>query len=155
MGVLAGAAENRFPVSVGASSRQAELSRLITKLRQGLMQKPRFEHPIVLKGNALLHVDLHKLLGNASTLIDAMVELAQSQRWLQTSINIIDFSQCLTQALWIKDHSLAQLPHFGNKEIHHCIKGKSAVKGLREYLDVPDEHKKGLAGICKFDLYVE
>merc|ERR1712196_103564 len=77
--VLAGAAENRFPVSVGASSRQAELSRLITKLRQGLMQKPRFEHPIVLKGNALLHahvhrlemsallrVDLHKLLGNAS-----------------------------------------------------------------------------------------
>ncbi len=185
--VLAGAAENRFPVSVGASSRQAELSRLITKLRQGLMQKPRFEHPIVLKGNALLHahvhrlemsallrVHLHKLLGNASTLIDAMVELAQSQRWLQTSINIIDFSQCLTQALWIKDHSLAQLPHFGNKEIHHCIKGKSAVKGLREYLDVPDEHKKGLAGMsdmqcadiehackimprlrCKFDLYVE
>lgn len=102
------------------------------------------------------------------------MELAQSQRWLQTSLNIVDFSQYLTQALWIKDHSLAQLPHFGLKEIQHCVKGKGAVKGLREYLKVPDEHKKGLASmsdvqctdiinVCKlmpvlrskFQLYVE
>merc|ERR1711871_1520558 len=144
-------------------------------------------HPIVLKCNALLHahvhrlemsallrVDLRKILINSPVLVDAMMELAQSQRWLQTSINIVDFSQCLSQALWIKDHSLAQLPHFGDREIQHCIKGKGAVKGLREYLNVPNAHKKGVLGMsdlqcadimhacqlmptlrCKIKLYVE
>jgi translocation protein SEC63 len=103
-----------------------------------------------------------------------MMELAQSQRWMQTSVNVVDFSQYLTQALWIKDHSLMQLPHIGEKEVQHCVKGKGAVKTLREYLDVADEEKKGLAAMsdmqcadvirvcnlmpalrCKFKLYVE
>jgi len=158
--VLAGAGENRFAADAGNLAKQAEISRLITQLRQGLMHKPRFEHPIVLKGNTLIHAhlhrielspllcsDLHGILANAPALIDAMMELAQSQRWLQTSINIIDLSQYLTQALWIKDHSLAQLPHFSDREIQHCVKGKGAVRGLREYLGVTDEHKKGLSGM--------
>ena len=51
--------------------------------------------PAVLKGNALLHAHLHRLelsptlrsdlrgiLVNAPVLVDAMMELAQSQRWL-------------------------------------------------------------------------
>lgn len=154
--VLAGSAENRFAVKDG----NAEIAGLVTKLRQGLMHKPRFEHPVVLKGNALVHahvhrlelsvglsIDLRKILMNSPALTDAMMELAQSQRWLQTSINIVEFTQFLIQALWLKDHSLAQLPHFGNREIQHCVKGKGAVKSFREYLDVPDEHKKGLAGM--------
>mmetsp|Transcript_12043 Transcript_12043/g.37078 ORF Transcript_12043/g.37078 Transcript_12043/m.37078 type:complete len:562 (+) Transcript_12043:494-2179(+) len=154
--VLAGSAENRFPVR----DEDTEITRLVTKLRQGLMHKPRFEHPIVLKGNALIHahvhrlelsatlrLNLHKILMSSPVLIGAMMELAQSQRWLQTSINIVEFSQLLIQALWLKDHSLAQLPHFGSKEIQHCVKGKGAVRSFREYLDVPDEHKKGLAGM--------
>mmetsp|Transcript_14951 Transcript_14951/g.51705 ORF Transcript_14951/g.51705 Transcript_14951/m.51705 type:complete len:565 (-) Transcript_14951:438-2132(-) len=185
--VLAGAAENRSAVSIGDGTKQAELVRLIAKLRQGLMHKPRFEHPAVLKGNALLHAHIHHLelsptlqsdlrsiLVNAPVLIDAMMELAQSQRWMQTSVNVVDFSQYLTQALWIKDHSLMQLPHIGEKEVQHCVKGKGAVKTLREYLDVADEEKKGLAAMsdmqcadvirvcnlmpalrCKFKLYVE
>jgi len=184
--VLAGAAENRI-ASSGDSAKHEDVVCLLTKLRQGLWQKPRFEHPIVLKCNALLHahvhrlelslclsIDLRKILINSPVLVDAMMELAQSQRWLQTSINIVDFSQCLSQALWIKDHSLAQLPHFGNREIQHCIKGKGAVKGLREYLNVPNAHKKGVLGMsdlqcadimhacqlmptlrCKIKLYVE
>jgi len=184
--VLAGAAENRLASSVD-SAKHEDVMRLLTKLRQGLWQKPRFEHPIVLKCNALLHAhvyrlelslclsaDLRKILMNSPVLVDAMMELAQSQRWLQTSINIVDFSQCLSQALWIKDHSLAQLPHFGDREIQHCIKGKGAVKGLREYLNVPNAHKKGVLGMsdlqcadimhacqimptlrCKIKLYVE
>ena len=185
--VLAGAAENRTAGRVGDATKHAELARLVTNLRQGLMHKPRFEHPIIIKGNALLHAHVHRLdispglhadlrriLANAPVLIDAMMELAQSQRWMQTSMNVVDFSQYLTQALWIKDHSLAQLPHFSDKEVQHCVKGKGAVKMLREYLDVPNEHKKGLAGMsdgqcadvmrvcklmptlrCKFKLYVE
>jgi len=184
---LAGAAENRFAIDARNTAKLAEVSRLAAHLRQGFMHKPRFEHPVVLKGNVLLHGHLHRLklstglsldlrqiLTNAPTLIDAMMELSQSQRWLQTSVNIVEFSQYLIQALWVKDHSLAQLPHFGDSEIQHCVKGKGAVKGLREYLSVPNEQKKGLAGMsdiqcadifkvcgllpslrCKFKLFVE
>eukprot|EP00629_Pelagomonadales_sp_RCC1024_P017252 CAMPEP_0119260188 /NCGR_PEP_ID=MMETSP1329-20130426/695_1 /TAXON_ID=114041 /ORGANISM="Genus nov. species nov., Strain RCC1024" /LENGTH=609 /DNA_ID=CAMNT_0007259609 /DNA_START=935 /DNA_END=2764 /DNA_ORIENTATION=- len=184
---LAGAAENRFAIDARNSAKMVEISRLATHLRQGLMNKPRFEHPVVLKGNVLLHghlyrlklstplsLDLKGILTNAPTLIDAMMELSQSQRWLQTSVNIVEFSQYLIQALWVKDHSLAQLPHFGDSEIQHCVKGKGAVKGLREYLGVPHEQKKGLAGLsdihradvlqvcgllpslrCKFKIFVE
>jgi translocation protein SEC63 len=185
--VLAGAAENRSSGSVADATTRAELMRLTAKLRQGLMHKPRFEHPAVLKGNVLLHAHLHRLelspelrtdlrgiLVNAPTLVDAMMELAQSQRWMQTSVNVVEFSQYLTQALWVRDHSLAQVPHFSDKEIQHCVKGKGAVKSLREYLTVADEQKKGLATMsdlqcadvtrvcklmpalrCKFKLYVE
>jgi len=158
--VLAGSAENRFSVTDG----NAEIARLVTKLRQGLMHKPRFEHPIVLTGNALVHAHVHrlelsvelspnlrKILMNSPALTDAMMELSQSQQWLQTSINIVEFSQFLIQALWLKDHSLAQLPHFGVREIQHCVKGKGAIKSFREYLDVPAEHKKGLAGMSDLE----
>jgi len=161
--VLAGAGENRAP-ELGNGAKRAEISQLIAQLRQGLMHKPRFEHPIVLKGNALIHAHLHRLnvsaslredllqlLANAPSLIEAMMEITQSQRWLQTSINVIDFSQYLTQALWMKDHSLAQLPHFGEKEISHCVKGKGAVRGLHEYLGVPDEYKKGLSAMTDLE----
>lgn len=42
-------------------------------------------------------------------LIEAMIELACSRRWLQTTIHIIEFSQHVIQGLWIKDSSLLQV----------------------------------------------
>jgi len=158
--VLAGAAENRgskAQAALGAAT-QREVSVLYQRLKAGLMLKPRFEHPVVLRCNVVLHAHLYRLelspplrhelasmLANAPKLLDAMLELAQSQRWLQTSLAVVEFSQCVTQALFHKDHALAQLPHFGDAEVQHCIKGKGAVKTLKEYLAVPDEEKKGMA----------
>lgn len=161
--VLSGAAEFRsINTPLQDRSKVEDMSRLNKKMREGGMQKPKFEHPIVLKGNLLLHAhltrtvdslspwvkeDVTKMLQKALPLIDAMLELTQSQRWLQTSVNAIEFSQFMTQALWVKDHSLMQLPHFTEKEVGHATKGKGSVKNLAEYLRLDDEQKKGLANM--------
>lgn len=42
-------------------------------------------------------------------LIEAMIELACSRRWLQTTIYVIDFSQHVLHGLWLKDSSLLQV----------------------------------------------
>lgn len=42
-------------------------------------------------------------------LIEAMIELACSRRWLQTTIYVIEFSQHVLQGLWLKDSSLRQV----------------------------------------------
>ena len=163
--VLAGAAEFRMinaPLNADRAKME-DMGRLHKRMKEnaGQFHKPKFEHPIVLKGNLLLHAhllrmtdgdalpawvkaDIAKMLARALPLVDAMLDLTQSQRWLQTSINAIEFSQFMTQALWVKDHSLMQLPHFTSQEVAHCVKGKGAVKSLAEYICQDDEQKKGL-----------
>lgn len=42
-------------------------------------------------------------------LIEAMIELACSRRWMQTTIFVIEFSQHVVQGLWLKDSSLLQV----------------------------------------------
>lgn len=42
-------------------------------------------------------------------LIEAMIELACSRRWLQSTIFVIEFSQHVLQGLWLKDSSLLQV----------------------------------------------
>ena len=42
-------------------------------------------------------------------LIEAMIELACSRRWLQTTIYVIEFSQHVLQGLWLEDSSLMQV----------------------------------------------
>lgn len=42
-------------------------------------------------------------------LIEAMIELACSRRWLQSTIYVIDFSQKIVQGLWLDDSSLLQV----------------------------------------------
>lgn len=63
-----------------------------------------------------LRVTLFFLLQNLDTmliktpdLIEAMIELACSRRWLQTTIYVIEFSQHVIQGLWLKDSSLLQV----------------------------------------------
>jgi len=91
---------------------------------------------------------LDKMLRQYMRLMDAMLELTTTgqQRWMQTTKNIIDFSQCMTQGLWVKDHWLLQLPHFTEKELQHALKGKKP-SSLRAYLDQTTEEKKGLRNL--------
>jgi hypothetical protein len=91
-----------------------------------------------------------------------MIEIAHQKRFLLTTIAAIEFSQCVIQGLWHTDHSLLQLPHFTEQEVpsspfstpfltppsqvkHITRGGKVQARNLREYLQVPDEEKKGLA----------
>jgi len=123
------------------------------------MQKPKFNHPICIKGNLLMHIhlfrrtscmsermkeDLRYMLNKSGSLIDAMISVCQHQDALKTAINCIHFEQFVTQACWVKDNTLLQLSHFTSDEVKHVSKGKSGVKDLRKYLTIPNEQKKGL-----------
>lgn len=56
-----------------------------------------------------LKQNLDTMLIKTPDLIEAMIELACSRRWLQTTIYVIDFSQCVVQGLWLNDHNLRQV----------------------------------------------
>lgn len=160
--VLAASAEFR-ELSVPKASDRECLNKLLGKLKADkLMQKPKFEHPVLLKGNLLLHAhvlrladsflseelraDLDSMLSISPELIEGMAEISQQRRWLQTTLSILRFSQCLVQALWVNDHSLQTLPYFTENEVKHVSRGaKVQARTLAEYVRVPDAEKKGLA----------
>lgn len=123
------------------------------------MQKPKYNHPVCVKGNVLLHAyllrkteslteglkeDLRHMLRLSNSLLDAMISVCQHQDSLQTAMNCIELGQYLAQAMWVKDNSLLQLPHFTAEEIKHVEKGKQKITGILQYRDLPDDQKKGM-----------
>jgi len=160
---FAGSAEFRKVNLPTTAAEREHVGALMGKVRSQ-MQKPKYNHPVVVKGNVLLHthllrktddlspkskVDLNLMLSHSQSLVDAMITVCQHQDWLQTACNCIEFSQCVTQAIWTKDSTLLQLPHFTPNEVKHCEKGKGAnrANNLAAYLKVPDDTKKGLANM--------
>lgn len=57
----------------------------------------------------ILFQNLGTMLIKTPDLIEAMIELACSRRWLQSTIYVIEFSQHVVQGLWLKDNSLRQV----------------------------------------------
>ncbi len=53
--------------------------------------------------------NLDTMLIKTPDLIEAMIELACSRRWLQSTLYVIEFSQHIVQGLWLKDSSLRQV----------------------------------------------
>lgn len=157
--LMAGSAEFRKKNMPRDGKEKEAISKLMNSLRQN-MQKPKYNHPVCVKGNVLLHAyllrktealspdlkeDLRYMLRLSSNLLDAMISVCQHQDSMQTAMNCIEFEQYITQAMWVKDNSLLQLPHFGPEEIKHVEKGKQKCNGIVEYRDMPDEQKKGMA----------
>lgn len=155
--VLATSAEYRECSPPKQSDREG-LNKLLGKLKvEKLMQKPKIEHPVILKGNLLLHAhllrlvdmltpdlkkDLENILLITPELIDAMIEISFQRRWLQTTLSAIKFSQSIIQGL-ASESPLLQLPHFTENEVKHVAK-KEKGRVLYEYLRTPDSEKKGL-----------
>lgn len=157
--VLAGSAEFRKRnVPADATDKQA-IAQLTTQIRAHML-KPKYNHPVCVKGNVLLHThllrktallnsrnqnDLKYMLQMSTALIDAMISVCKNQDNLQTAAMCIEFGQYMTQALWVKDSPLLQMPHFTAEEVKHCTKGKNvALKSIKEYKELPDEQKKGM-----------
>jgi len=156
---LAGAAEFRKRNLPKSAADKEAIGQLTVKVRSQ-MQKPKFNHPVCVKGNVLMHThllrktdllgpdladDLKYMLRLSGGLIDAMIQVCKHQDWMQTAINSIEFGQLVAQAMWVKDSPLLQLPHFTAEEIKHCEKGKTKIKSVQEYRDLPDDQKKGMA----------
>jgi len=163
--ILAGSAEFRLKNMPKTSKDKEEIGTIMGKVRSQ-MQKPKYNHPVCVKGNVLLHAhllrktddlseiakeDLNYMLRNSTSLAEAMITVCQHQEWLQTAINCIQFGQYVTQGLWMKDSSLLQLPHFTDEEIKHCQKGKASqqAKNILQYVAIPDDEKIGMANMTE------
>lgn len=157
--VLSGSAEFRERNMTKSAEGQQEITNILRKCKPH-MQKPNFNHPVVLKGNVLLHSyltrqtdaiseasqeDMNFMLRYSSSLIDAMISVCKHQESLAAALNCIKFGQYVAQGMWLKDSELLQLPHFTSAEVAHAKKGKNGVKGIKEYIDLDNDSKKGLA----------
>jgi translocation protein SEC63 len=91
--------------------------------------------------------DLEGILQNAHRLIDAMLRISTYHRWVQTTVNLIQFSQMITQGVAGRHPELAllQLPHFTEREIAHCGSKKERAKvTLRKWISEKKEDRKGM-----------
>lgn len=161
--VLAGSAEFRQRNALKDASEKETLAQLMTAVRS-FMSKPKYNHPVCVKGNVLMHThllrrtallnqsmlqDLHYMLKQSTSLIDAMISVCKNQDALTTAATCIEFGQYVTQALWTKDSPLLQLPHFTPEEVKHVVKGKHPVSTVIEYKELPDEQKKGMVNFTE------
>lgn len=161
---LAGAAEFRKRNVPKSAEDKADIGQLMSLVKTQ-MQKPKFNHPVCVKGNVLMHAHLLResekitspsllnalkyMLRSSTALIDAMISVCQHQDTLQTATNCIEFGQLMSQAMWVKDSSLLQLPHFTQEEVKHCEIGKGKAGSILEYRAMPDDQKKGMANFTE------
>lgn len=83
-------------------------------------------------------------MDQAIRILQAMIEIVASQGFLATSLGITSIVQCLKQALWLTDSTLAMLPHcYNNKNLKYLQK---YVSCLPELASLPDKKIKEILG---------
>jgi len=158
--VMAASAEFRHHNVPKTAEDKAAVSQVMGLVKTN-MQKPKHSLPAIVKSNVLLHAhlmrksdkieseqlqdDLKRMLRLSTSLNDAMISVCKHQDHLQTAMNCIEYGQYLTQAMWVKDSSLLQLPYFTEEEVKHTQKGKGKAGNIVEYMALEDDQKKGMA----------
>jgi len=157
--IIAGSGEYRKGNMPKNQDEKEEIGKIMSLVRSN-MQKPKFNHPVLVKGNVLLHAhllrktdelsaeameDLKYMLQTSGSLVDAMISVCQHQENLATALNCIEFGQMITQACWVRDSNLLQLPYLTSGEIKHIEKAKTKANNIAAYRALADEQKKGMA----------
>ncbi|KAL7573592.1 hypothetical protein ACA910_008727 [Epithemia clementina (nom. ined.)] len=161
--IFAGSAEFRKRNKPTTAEQKQSIAKQTAVVKQHML-KPKYLHPVCVKGNVLMHShllrqtssltasdasDLKFMLQHATELIDAMISVCKSLDAAQTAVHCIEFGQYVTQALWVKDSPLLQLPHYGPEEVKHC-ENKNGKKGpkvstIEQYMAQEEEERKGMA----------
>eukprot|EP00522_Entomoneis_paludosa_P013725 CAMPEP_0172443100 /NCGR_PEP_ID=MMETSP1065-20121228/3404_1 /TAXON_ID=265537 /ORGANISM="Amphiprora paludosa, Strain CCMP125" /LENGTH=641 /DNA_ID=CAMNT_0013193201 /DNA_START=200 /DNA_END=2125 /DNA_ORIENTATION=+ len=161
--VFAGSAEFRKANMPTTADEKQSIAKQTSLVKQHML-KPKYNHPVCVKGNVLLHSHLLRktdslsakdteglkfMLKQATSLIDAMISVCKNLDAAQTAINCIEFGQYVTQAMWVKDSPLLQLPHYGPEEIKQCEKGKNKTSTMQEYMEQEESERKGMADLSE------
>eukprot|EP01084_Bolivina_argentea_P258227 435261_1 len=153
--VFAGSAELREANKPSPEEAQelAQLYALFVKHR-AVMPKPRYEKAKgVTKGALMLFAHFtnkelkgkklidqqRKMLVMSPGLLEAVIELAWTRRWLTATLNAINFSQYLVQGLWVGDSPLMQLPNIGKAEVTALDNESKGKTSLAQYLKLSSE----------------
>jgi len=158
--VMAGSAEFRKRNVPKTQEEKQAVAALMADVR-GNMMKPKYNHPVVVKGNVLLHTyllrriepfaekkleqeedDMKYMLRMSSSLIDAMISVCQHQNAIKTAISCIEMGQFITQAMWVKDSSLMQIPHF-TADIIKAMSNKT-VASIADFREQSSDEREGM-----------
>lgn len=99
-----------------------------------------------IKLNSELEQDKQTILIECQKLIQALVDVISSNKWLNPALSAMELSQMIIQAMWDKDPILLQLPYF-NKEL--CQ--KFSEKNVNSILEIFDMNPKERVSLLKFD----
>jgi translocation protein SEC63 len=145
--IMAGSAEFRKRNKPLPGEKQ-EIAKLASSMKSQML-KPKYNHPVIVKGNVLLHAhllrlklqdekqqdDLKYMLRYSTSLIQAMISVCKHQDWMATAMHCIELEQYVTQAMWTGQSPLLQLPHFGMDQ----VKALSKIKTVQDYRKAADE----------------
>ncbi|KAI3388301.1 hypothetical protein SNEBB_003991 [Seison nebaliae] len=89
-----------------------------------------------------LQLDINHILPIAIRLLQACVDVLGTNEWLNPALAAMELSQCLTQALQIKDSPLKQIPHFNIDLIKRCH--EKNIRNVTDLFDLEDDERKDL-----------
>ena len=104
---------------------------------RGFMQRPKYQHILVVKGNYLVHAhctrtelpeffqgQLEAVLRGSKNLMKAFVDQCQQRMWMGPAMEVIRFNQMITQGMWLKstNSQLLQLPNFTKVQVKDAAK---------------------------------
>eukprot|EP00958_Prasinococcus_capsulatus_P026621 scaffold4916_cov371-Prasinococcus_capsulatus_cf.AAC.3 len=126
------------------------------------VETTKYSEPSV-KANALLQAhfsrtpitgdlrrDTKEVLGYATRLLQAMVDVISSSGWLNSALGAMELSQMVTQGLWERDSVLLQLPHFTKDLAKKCADRE--VEGVFDLIEMEDDDRRALLGMSDTQL---
>eukprot|EP01012_Entosiphon_sulcatum_P019666 TRINITY_DN24576_c0_g2_i5.p2 TRINITY_DN24576_c0_g2~~TRINITY_DN24576_c0_g2_i5.p2 ORF type:complete len:511 (-),score=149.36 TRINITY_DN24576_c0_g2_i5:115-1647(-) len=93
---------------------------------------------------AELEEDRKLILSKCPQLVQAMVDVVASNRWLLPALAAMELSQMVTQGLWDKDPVLLQLPHFTATLAKRCQ--ERGVENVFDLLELDPSARNELLG---------
>ena len=91
-----------------------------------------------------LQSDQREILVKVPRLVQALVDVISSNGWLKPALAAMEFSQMITQALWDRDSSLLQIPHFTKDIVSRCDAADEEIDTAFDIMALEDEARDGL-----------
>ncbi|KAJ2981693.1 hypothetical protein NQ176_g1869 [Zarea fungicola] len=120
--------------------------RIPVKMAQPIFDSPHFKAFVLLQAHfsrMQLPIDLAKdqevLLSRVLSLLSAIVDILSSDGHLNT-VNAMEMSQMVVQAMWDRDSPLKQIPHFGSEVIKAA--NEFGIKDIFDFMEAmnPEEN---------------
>ncbi|MCO5583854.1 hypothetical protein L7F22_037769 [Adiantum nelumboides] len=149
--ILASASEySKLPVRPGEKE---TVQKMINHQRFGVeCTNPHVKANVLLQAHFSGHVvtgalalDQRQVVLDAGRLVQAMVDVASSNGWLNPALAAMEMSQMVTQGLWENDSPLLQLPHFTKELARKCRENPGrSIETVFELVEMEDDERRRL-----------
>lgn len=89
--------------------------------------------------------DLASILPDANRLLQAIVDVISSSRWLAPALAAMELAQMVTMGMWNSDPALMQVPHIDKPLALKCQ--KQGIKSVADLLEMEDEDRSALLAL--------